>query len=226
MAVGRAAAWLAGAGVGPGRAVRWRAVPEAAYAVDLALLHLGAVAEAVDEAADVDVDAAAWTDMTALRDEPARLVRLRADLRPTDRAAVRGARPLDHAAVLRHARRAAHALQGAREVAVSASPALRQSVGWGAVLGGYGLLVGEGPDLLSVGGPDAWVCTPEALVGLALPRSRLGPLGSAARSLSAAAAGALGPGLRRVLVQGTVPPEAAALRQRGVSVTSWIEDVA
>jgi hypothetical protein len=218
---GRAAGSLT---VARGAVVRWAAPPgPSRCALDLALLHLGVVGEAADDAGASVLDVPG-----AGRDDPGRLVRLRAELRATDPAALREGRRLDHAAVLRHARRAAHALEGAEDVLVTGPASLHQSVRWGALVGGFARIDGDArfaTDLLAVAEPDAWVCAPADLDALALPRSRLGPVGALARGWSAPGA-RLGARLRRVFVRGEIPSSAAALRERGVRVDRWIVEEA
>lgn len=189
-------------------------------AVTLALLHLGAVGALGGPEAEA-VDDELWDRWMGQREDPGRLVRLRAELRPRDPALVRGGKVLDHGAVVELATRAAARVgAGAPEpVLVTAGADVEQVVGLGALVGGY-LLVSGGADCLPVAQPSVWVCTAEELARHAPPPSRAGALGGVLRTLGRADP-VLGGRLARVLVDGTVPPEAERLRERGVEVLPW-----
>lgn len=199
----------------------WTAPPGTRrLAVDLALQHLGVVGEL----GGPDAVAYAGPDYDALlkgRDELGRLVRLVAELRPRDPAVVRGGRVWSHHEVGELGRRLAASwkLTSPEPVLVSAGPAVEQAAGWGAVAAGVPLVVGE-PDLLPLVAPVVWVCTAEHLRGLGLERSRAGGLGAVLRPLGRSAEH-IGDRLQRVFVDGPVPAEADALRERGVEVSPW-----
>lgn len=203
----------------PGERLEWDALPGTRrLAVDLALLHLGVVGVAGGAA----IDAAAYDRFLATREDPGRLLRLRGEIRLRDVAAVRGTRTLDHAAIVALAERVAGALSAASPdpVLVTGDALVEQAVGWGALVGGYAVVPG-GADLLSLVQPSAWVCSPASLVAAAPPPSRAGGLGRYVRSFGRTGEH-LGDRLRRVLVTGPVPPEAARYRDRGVEVVAWV----
>lgn len=191
-------------------------------ALTLALLHLGA--EGALQGPDAEwIDPETWERWTATREDPGRLVRLRAELRPRDPALALAGRRLDHAGVVALAERVARALAlGPPEVVlVSAGATAEQAVGLGALVGGY-LVAVTRPDRLGVVRPSAWVCTPEQLRAQAPPPSRAGRLGALLRHQGRADQ-ALGDRLRRVYVDGPVPAEAERYRERGIEVAPWAD---
>lgn len=212
---------VAGALVGLPRGERfeWAAPPGTRrLAVDLALLHLGVVGAQLPEGGSVED----YEALLSTREETGRLVRLLSELRPRDPAAVRGGRTLDHAAVIATATRVADLvkLSSPELLLVSAGAEAEQAAGWGAVLRGYGLVVG-GAELLPSAHPTAWLCTSAQLAGLGLARSRAGGFGGVLRGLGRAGE-KVGERLARVYVDGPVPPEADTLRERGIEVAPWV----
>lgn len=185
--------------------------------LDLALLHLGVL----HVPGGPSIPREEWDTWLSTREDGGRLVRLQAELRARDPAVVRGSTVWSQGQVLEHARRLATSL-GLRspEVAlVSADAPAEQALGWAAVAGGFGLAVGGAAEL----GPTnavAWVCTPEALRALVVPRRGVLDAARARLDPRAAAADPLAR-LRLVRVVGAVPPEAEALRSRGVEVGVW-----
>lgn len=214
--VGRVAAGLA-TSAPRGATVGWRA-PEGlpTRVVDLALLHLGAVGAWGGH--DLDVDDAAWERLAATRADPARLALLRAELREGDPAAVRDGKLYDHAGVVALAERLAATLGAGpgEEVLVTAGGLEEQAAAWASVAGGFGLVLGDA-ELLPVVEPVGWVCTPVELEAAAPPPSRVGRFAAPLRRWGRAGA-VLGNRLRCVLVAGEPPPEARALRERGIEV--------
>jgi hypothetical protein len=186
-------------------------------AVDLALQHLGVVGVAGGEplpASQIE----AWL---AGREEPGRLVRLRAELRPRDPAVERDGQVVDHAGVDAVAKRVA-ALLGVgspASVLVAATPAIEQAIGWGCVWSGSTLLCG-GPELLPTLHPTVWVTSSDLVRMNAPPPSRAGPLGAVVRGYGRTSE-RLGRRLQKVLVLGGVPAEAETYRGRGIEVAPW-----
>lgn len=188
-------------------------------AADLALLHLGAVGA---------LGSGGWSPeeyagLLGTREQAGRLVRLLTELRPRDPAAVRGGRTLDQGAVVALAERVAKTmgLASPDPVLVSAGPSAEQAVGWGAVAAGYAVVTG-GPELLPLVQPLVWVASAETVRGLGLTRSRAGSFGRFTRSLGQVDE-VLGPRLTKVLVDGPMPAEADALRDRGIEVSPWVD---
>lgn len=189
------------------------------FLVGLAALHVG---RRPGEA--VTVSAAELARWCSRRAEPGLLVRLRKELRPRD-PAIEFGRSWTQADVGAAGERLAQVI-GARSpdgVLVSAGTAAELQVGWAAVYGGFCLIPGP-VSLLPTVAPTVWVALPEQVAQLGLPASRLGPLGSFARRYSRTDA-ALGPRLRRVVVMGSLPAEAEALRSRGLQVEAWLAGV-
>lgn len=189
--------------------------------IDLALLHLGVVGALDAPGAHVYTEAA-YDELVQTRGALGRLVRLATELRPRDPAVERAGRRLDHGAVIELAKRVAGAFGVAapESVLVSASGAAEQAVGWGALVGGYGVVAGAG-DLLASVQPAVWVCTPAQLDAVGLSRSRAGALGSVLRGVGRAGE-LVGGNLRKVYVEGAIPASADALRDRGIEVTPWV----
>ncbi len=187
-------------------------------AIDLALLHLGVVGVAGGEGIGVDQ----YEQWLATREDPGRLVRLRAELRARDAAAERSGRVLDYTAVEALTTRVAEqlAVAGADSVLVAADPSVEQLVGWGVVWSGAALIIG-GAEQLAALHPAVWVATPAAVIAAAPPASRAGGLGGLLRPYGRTAEH-LGRRLRRVLVVGAVPAEGDRYRQRGVEVVPWM----
>ncbi len=148
--------------------------------------------------------------LTAGRDDPGRLVRMRQETRPRDAAVVVGGRTLDHGEVAALAERAAKRLCPTPgllpEVILSTVDAeTDQVLGWAAVWGGLTLVTTEPGRRESVD-PSVWVCTPGQL-----SVANLKGCGTVQRLRGD------GPRLRRVFVVGTVPD----VRIEGIEVSPW-----
>ncbi len=187
-------------------------------AIDLALLHLGVVGAAGGEGIGV----AQYDQWLRSREDPGRLVRLRAELRARDAAAQRRGQVLDYTAVDAVAQRVAGqlALVGSESVLVQGDAEVEQLVGWGVVWSGGAMVVG-GAELLGDLHPAVWVASSAAVSAAAPPASRAGSLGGLLRSYGRTDTH-VGRRLRRVYVIGTVPPEGDRFRQRGVEVSPWM----
>ncbi len=131
----------------------WSDDPIARVVWTLALLHVGVVASPRRGAGPLVVEPGA--------DDPSRLARLRAELRPRDAAIVLDGRVRDHAELGRLGLRVAHAVGGARELILEDDPVALTIAVAGACVAGWGIVIGAPP-------PDA---------GRADVLLRLGPIG-------------------------------------------------
>lgn len=208
-----------------GQRLVWTAPPGTRrICMDLALLHLGVVGAQdapAGPAAEV-IDVSTYDRLVETREQAGRLVRLVTELRARDLAVeFRGGR-LSQQGVLELARRVATAvhLGPPDPVLVSATGPAEQSCAWGALVGGYGVVVG-GPELLAALSPKVWVCTTDQLRGLGKGAAETGRLRGGLRRVLGRNDPVLGDHLARVFVDGAVPAEAQSLRDRGVEVHPW-----